>query len=231
MIQAVDVMRTIIDALSMPLQVRRVEVIGAVQRLHTRNTWYLNTKTTVSIGGNEYLIKGFKQNCYIDVPLTPTVTAGIYQLNKPYYIHGKYEAVNKELANVQPIDYNPLVWYLETDKRRYPSEVDSNLESDGNVRMFVMDSSNWEDFDTIDHYTEIISPLGSLVDHIIETAKFVLGVNDIGGFETVNHAKFTTGGDGVKVSGKKVLGDTQSGIELIMNIPIRKRLYGCDKNC
>jgi len=228
MIQVVDKVREIVNSKPWTVNVKSVTDHGdGTFTIYTCNTSYLNTRMKVEIDSVEYTVVSFVYNESVTLSGTPVLPIGLNTLPTPYFTHGKYSAVNKELGRITNHNtWNPLIWLLELTTRDISSDYDSKFDSEGSVMLFFMSTSDWKNYDTSDHYTEVIKPMSNVVDNFIALSKRHLGVKDLG-YSSTNHAKFTTGGSGVQVSGNKVLPDTQSGIELSLSLPIIKESCNC----
>ncbi|HEX4888577.1 MAG TPA: hypothetical protein VFV37_11070 [Luteibaculaceae bacterium] len=222
--QAVDIMREIVESLNLKVKITSVTPSGPNFVWKVCNTQYLNTGAKFTLNGNPYRVISFVHNQSLTVS-GPSIVPGDYSLAAPFFTHGKFEAVTNELARQKVTDWNPIVWMFELHRRNKPADVLSPFESEGDVRLFLMNTSNWKDFATEDHYNEVIRPLSNVAEAIYQKALRLIGVTDLDQFDTINHAKFTTGGNGIAVTGTKVLPDTQSGIEIFMSLPIKKKCY------
>ena len=135
-----NVIADIVNEMVIQLDVYSVEVGTTTQVLKTKNTQYLNTGMKFSLGATEYTVLSFVPNVSITVDIIndTAIIPDVFLLDAPYYIHGKYEAVNKELAHLDTRVWNPLLWLLELTQQSEPQAKDSALESNDTVRIFLM---------------------------------------------------------------------------------------------
>ena len=186
----------------------------------------------VSIGGVEYQITEINT-------LTPSFTVSALvapvgtQLNTlyPFYIHGRFIAANNELNQIQnSLRKYPLIYLAENYSTR--ENLDPNLQIGDNVScsIFIMNSSNYEDFTTEEHYTYTIDAMDSIANSFIDklkTNQFVQ-YREFSELERIRHTKW-----GLEVTNKgtttNLFDDNLSGVELRLQIPIRKSINHCGK--
>lgn len=230
MILVKDVVRDVVSNIRLPFTLSgKSQVNGTTYDYSINKTWYLSEGMSFLIDGNEYTVVSMVRNSSVRLQTFSGVILDNddYLMPPPYYVHGKYLAVNTELANLQdPQAWNPLIWLFNRTDREHPVEPDTKFESEGIVTLFLMSTADWANYDTEAHFDEVIEPLGTLIQPLKDSIRRTLRITDLRSFNTKNHAKFTTGGDTIAVEGNKVLPDTQSGIEITVDIPIRK-----DYNC
>jgi hypothetical protein len=186
----------------------------------------------VSIGGVEYQITEINT-------LTPSFTVSALvapvgtQLNTsyPFYIHGRFIAANNELNQISnSLRKYPLIYLAENYSTR--ENLDPNLQIGDNVScsIFIMNSSNYEDFTTEEHYTYTIDAMDSIANSFIDklkTNQFVQ-YREFSELERIRHTKW-----GLEVTNKgtttNLFDDNLSGVELRLQIPIRKSINHCGR--
>lgn len=229
MTEVTDVLRDVVTNLNLKLDIYFVQIIGFRYRLFTQNTHYLNTNKVVTLNGINYTIIAFEQDLFIEVVDEVNVPAkGTYDLPAPFFIHGKLKPTNEELAMKFGSQYEwmPLVWMFELASRSQPAEIDSVLESEGAVSLFLMSSTNRGDFSTEDHYREVVKPMNSLADSIVKALNLYGPTGNVGLRERINHANFTTGGNSTTSEDEAdvLSAGPLSGVEMSIDIPIKKKL-------
>jgi hypothetical protein len=186
----------------------------------------------VSIGGVEYQITAINT-------LTPsfTVSASVapvgtqFKASYPFYIHGRFIAANNELNQISnSLRKYPLIYLAENYSTR--ENLDPNLQIGDNVScsIFIMNSSNYEDFTTDEHYTYTIDAMDSIANSFIDklkTNQFVQ-YREFSELERIRHTKW-----GLEVTNKgtttNLFDDNLSGVELRLQIPIRKSINHCGR--
>jgi hypothetical protein len=186
----------------------------------------------VSIGGVEYQITAINT-------LTPsfTVSAAVapvgtqFSASYPFYIHGRFIAANNELNQISnSLRKYPLIYLAENYSTR--ENLDPNLQIGDNVScsIFIMNSSNYEDFTTDEHYTYTIDAMDSIANSFIDklkTNQFVQ-YREFSELERIRHTKW-----GLEVTNKgtttNLFDDNLSGVELRLQIPIRKSINHCGR--
>jgi hypothetical protein len=220
MLQVSTLLREVIASMSVTLKIDSVEASGSNWKVYCSNTQYLNTLSELEIGSVQYVVESFVQDEYLILEGAVQPTTGIFALRNPTFKHGKYQAVLTELSDPQDLDIMPLIWMLENQQRTRPSDLDSKIESEGQVRLFFANTDDWSR-DTEQMYEEIVNPVLTLVNLFLVELEANKRTGDFGVIETTNHAKLTIGGG--DLGGNEAQGifqRTLSGIEVTINLPI-----------
>lgn len=229
--EVATLLNEVVDSMVLTLNVYAVRLSSSKYKCYTLNTHYLNTNKVVSIGGYNYRVDSFSLNEWVllePVGHSEAIVEGDYNLPNPFFIWGKYKAVNQELAKQQFTSIMPLIWMFELQPRAIPQDKLTVIESSGSVRLFFMSTANYTDFTTSQHYTEVIYPMDNLITSFFAKVKRHKRVgNEVFLSSRLNHSKFTTGGGSISGGQENnVLGKELSGVELEIQIPIK-----IDLNC
>ena len=220
MLQVSTLLREVIASMSVTLKIDSVEASGSNWKVYCSNTQYLNTLSELEIGSVQYVVESFVQDEYLILEGAVEPTPGIFALRNPTFKHGKYQAVLTELSDPQDLDIMPLIWMLENQQRTRPSELDSKIESEGQVRLFFANTDDWSR-DTEQMYEEILNPVLTLVNLFLVELEANKRTGDFGVIETTNHAKLTIGGGDLgSTEAQGIFQRTLSGIEVTINLPI-----------
>ena len=220
MLQVSTLLREVIASMSVTLKIDSVESSGSNWKVYCSNTQYLNTLSEIEIGSVQYVVESFVQDEYLILEGAAQPTTGIFALRNPTFKHGKYQAVLTELSDPQDLDIMPLIWMLENQQRTRPSDLDSKIESEGQVRLFFANTDDWSR-DTEQMYEEILNPVLTLVNLFLVELEANKRTGDFGVIETTNHAKLTIGGGDLgSTEAQGIFQRTLSGIEVTINLPI-----------
>jgi len=234
--EVATLIKEVITDLDLKLNIFAVRLTNSRYRCYTQNTQYLAKNMVVTLSGYSYRVYSFSLNEYVEFEIpadadgepihSEPIVTGIYTLPNPTFIHGKLKAVTDELSKKQSTAIMPLIWLFELLPRRVPTNKLSIFETEGTIRLFFMNTANFQDYETEDHYEQVIIPMGNLITEFYSQLKrhkrTGLPVSISG---RTNHAKFTTGGNSTTAgSEKNVLNKMLSGIELEIDLPIKINL-------
>lgn len=192
-------------------------------KLLTDNTYWLRPDKPIVIDGLNYQIDSFALNEWIVVKgnIKPVVTS--FEIYKPFFKNGTPRATNNELIQIEDsVDKTPFIWLLEINRERIVVDELSPVESENSLRLFFLDQTNFEDYNTGDHYVNVIEPMTNLVEEfIIELGKYSK-FDEVKEYVKINWAKF-----GVFVTDngveRKILNDFLSGIEVQLDLTLLKK--------
>lgn len=166
---------------------------------------------------------------YIIVESDIEPNAGTWTLYSPVYLHGTPKAINAEATNTIQAggQIYPLIWFLEIAQFDRSYDPLSMIQDTPDIRMFFMDEANYRDWDTYEHYEQVIKPMINLADMMCKS------IRDDGRFDKLettrftNHAKFGLRYTNPKTADnyshvKNLLNENVSGVELRLKVPIRK---------
>lgn len=192
---------------------------------YSTNTKWLSLNKKVEFSSVEYTVVSLVQNVYVELSGDSIPSVGSYSIGKPTFIHGKLKEVNSELASKKnEYEILPLIWNFELQPRTLPSNRDTVFQSEGAVRLFVLNSTNIKQFTTQRDYSNNILPLESVIKELLIALRKEKRAGVFNLSRQIVHSKFTTGG---QLNGSKenwVLGKTLSGIEIEIELPVLKRL-------
>jgi hypothetical protein len=167
---------------------------------------------SVAEDNSSIVVQGIQQ-AYIDPSLTDIT------LNKPTFVHGTVESSNIVISQ-DCIDMPIIYFYEMFESRKMPQ--DSVIEYIvNNARLFFVVDYDEENWLTPEFYENAINPMNNLVDFFIKGLKKNKAIEDEyilkTGYKTINRDKIG------KTNNKKLQFDRfLSGVELIMNIPIKR---------
>lgn len=210
--------------MTLQLDIYAVNPEGSNYKCYCENTQYLSKRMRVTLGSYEYKVESFVKDSYLVLSQKDgnSISTGTYTIANPTYKFGKLKAVQEELA--QTTKPEPLIWMLDLSPRTVPQDRTTVLESEGNVRLFFMNSADYGSYTTGDHYTQVIKPMNNLIDAFFTQLKKHTRVGQAFITSRTPHAKFTTGGGFSGASESEVLGRFLSGVEVEIDVPVKIQL-------
>jgi len=152
-------------------------------------------------------------------------------LYTPFFFHGTPIAVNNVLTAEQfDTSKTPAVYLWETLREVHNEKSSGNpiaLEAD--LRIFFLDSAQWEDWTPEQHYDNVIDPMKALLHEFTQTinndrANFM----ELESFTTIPRANFGSFQRELGVM-ESYFNDMMSGVEL--QLTIRYKSFVCNERC
>jgi len=228
MIQLVDLLENVVSDLQLNVKVKSITAnANGTFTLSVDNTWYLHSGKYFKLGTDFYKVVDFTLNTSLTIkPFEHenTPTTGTYTLENPIYHHGKVKPTLQYVGGIKNwYKKPPLVWVYEIFSRNRPSEPDTAIDSQGQVRILFLMTNKWNDWTTDDHYTQVINPLNQVVDEFESKLRDYRGVGLLGSQDRVNHANFGSYSiESPTATEQNLLNLHLSGIEYAPDIPLTK---------
>lgn len=164
-----------------------------------------------------------------EVRLTEFVVSKGWDTNAPFYFYGTPIEINKELSRFKRGSKKfPAIFLLEPFTVNENDDMMLNVGASPSINLYFM--SNYAtrlDWDTEEHYENIIKDMESLKNEFIRNLKANKFVLNIDSYDTVRHANW---GLFINNKGNKepVFDEKLSGIELSIQFDIDKLIEGCN---
>jgi len=218
-----SIVESVIDSMSLDLNVYAVEVIDGNYKLWATNTHYLGENSIITLLEVNYTVVSFVQNTYLIVSGASAPIIGTYALKKPQYIYGKYLQVQQEISKKHDKDILPMIWRFDLASRTSPTARDSVNESEGSSRFFFIATNNPKKYTTESDYDNVLNPLNALADTFLTALARSNRVNTINGVTRINYSKFTNGGNSTtNDASQKVFNKNISAVEVTVPLNIIK---------
>ena len=194
----------------------------------TSNTSYLFPNTTFNIGSVTYKVLNndtypFMYNNSFTISGTAEPT-GIISIELPrlHYFHGTAIDTVGQLSRLNlTTDKFPMVYLLEPIEDSFNNDDNLSLDRSSRVRLFFLSETDEDNWDNDQHYAYSIIPMKNEVINFINHLDEVSRIGKFEDWRAINHAKF-----GVQVnekgSVKRIFNDNLSGVELRIDLPIKK---------
>lgn len=146
-----------------------IEVIGDRTLFLVPNTYHLRKGMPVYIDGVQYkaIEVNSKANTF-QIEEIFLIIPSIYRVPNPYFFHGTPKMVNDRLAK---LDYDrklPFIYMYEVYRERVLNQYDPMART-SQVRLFFCDQINKRDWNTDDHYHNVLQGLMQLTLKFIES--------------------------------------------------------------
>lgn len=227
--QITEIISAIIDSIRDTGTITSITKSGSVYTCFTANTKKLKQYYYVVINSKSYQITEIVANTYFKVSSTTAVTGTTWTAEAPYYYSGTPIAIDNTLKQIgEGAKKYPIIVLFETIKQKIINDTTKATGINADLQLFFMDNANYRDWQTSDHYDNVIEPLQDYVDLFLAACNKSKYINffELKDYNTVNHAKW-----GIYVENKghirSIFTDDLSGIELQINLPIMRHYVSC----
>jgi len=229
---ATQVIREVIEGMQLDIYIRGAEILDGSYKFYADYTYYLAPGLIITIGGNEYTIEEISIDNYFICTGDAGLGVGTYTIRNPYFNHGKYlqyvaEFRNKFNGAAAAVEYEsaPFVYNVETQPRTQPTEKDSIIDSEGDMRFIIYNSEKVNERSIEETTTDILQPLHRWIDEFEKALEASYSIHDIGTVVRTDHRLITTNGDETDSDrGETLFNGQYSGVEFIMNVQIKINL-------
>lgn len=225
-IKGIDrIIEDLVNKLNFSIEINNVTINSSQYTINTCNTYWIRPCNTVVINGLNYKIVSIVKDESILLEAVghtiDLVIGDIIPVKKPLFKHGTARAMNVELSKIIQKDKTPLIWLYEITQEKYIKNEGQFVKKEVPVRLFFFDESDTKNWNTSDHYINIIEPLENLV---YELTKLIS--NDEGSFDDTEHTviKLPDWGQFNQIKGfeSRIFDELWSGIELQKVIKIKE---------
>ncbi len=190
--------------------------------VNVEKTYQARKEMFLDVDGVNYKILEVKKDQSITVEGV-IKTGSTYKIPNPKYFHGTPLMTNAQINGVKiSTDKLPMIYLYEILRER-ELPVSSQIVRESDLRLFFLDTANFSDWSTDDHYSKRLVGLNCLVDFFIEearknTCQFYLYKTK---FTRINHVKWGVFQDN-KGHITKLFDDELTGVELSFTLPLRQ---------
>lgn len=212
-----DILEAFIQSLDLTFAIDQATYDGTNTVISIENTLHLRPGLSVDLSDG-VLTARFSVVAVDSIDNTVTVAGDATSytsatLPTPFFFHGTAYAVNSHISRLDDAAKVPMIYLHEIIR----VQIGDREETRGRytqVRLFFLDVANYADWDTDEHYSEVVVPQLKLSDYFIaqsrQSPKFFL--DDRGGTQ-IAHVKF---GQFMNEKGhlQSIFNDRLSGAEL-----------------
>ena len=216
----VDILEDFIKSLSLSGPVISFSDDGTNTTIDVKKTYHARRRMQLNIDGTDYQIESVVDNTSITVKGVIADPQN-YTVPNPFYFHGTPIKTNADhISGAQPANKVPMIYLYEILRER-DLRINSRIRRESDLRLFFLDSANFEDWNTDEHYSDRLLGLNNLVDEFIAAARgydccFYLYDTD---FTRINHVNWGVFQDN-KGHIKKIFDDELTGVELSFTLPL-----------
>lgn len=216
----VDILDEFITTLNLSGPVLSFTDDGTNTTLLVQKTFHARRRMVLDVDGTGYEIISVVNNEAITVSGV-LASPVIYTVPNPFYFHGTPMMTNAHINGAREQDKLPMVYLYEILRER-DMRRNSSIRRESDLRLFFLDSANFDEWETDDHYSQRLLGLNNLVDAFIEQAReyqccFYLFETE---FTRVNHVKWGVWMDNAGHV-RRIFDDDLTGVELTFTLPLR----------
>ncbi len=216
----VDILEDFINTLDLSGQVISFSDDGTNTTLVVEKTFHARKKMQLNVDGTDYEIFSVVNNASITV-VGVLPTASSYKVPNPFYFHGTPMMTNAHINGARENQKVPMIYLYEILRERDKRE-NSRIVRESDLRLFFLDSADFDDWETDDHYSQRLLGLNNLVDEFITAARayqccFYLYETD---FTRINHVKWGVWKDNAGHE-KRLFDDELTGVEVSFTLPLK----------
>lgn len=215
----VDILEDFINTLDLSGPVISFSDDGTNTTLEVDKTFHARRRMLLTVDGFTYQILSVVNNQSITIEGV-LLMAESYTVPNPFYFHGTPIMTNAHINGAREGDKLPMIYLFEILRERDKRE-NSSISRESDLRLFFLDSANFSEWETEDHYTLRLLGLNNLVDAFIEAARtfkcFYLFETD---FTRINHVNWGIWKDNAGHE-RKIFDDELTGVEVSFTLPLR----------
>ena len=199
-------------------------------KLTCSDTSYLRTGSVFVHNEITYTVTSFKVNEELIIKGSTIITEDLITLRNPFFITDTPQGANNELSiESANLELHPFVWLLENFPTNY-QDPSNQYVGQSRVRLFFLDVSENNYWLNEDHRKECVEPMRNLINQFLVDLQYKvsgeinLSASNLSLTDRVRFGVYT----GDKGNTKSIFNDQLSGVEVDINIPVKK--YAAD-NC
>ena len=230
--QVVDIVENIVSNLNYTVVITsNVSLGGGLYQVFTKNTYYCVKLKKIIIDGNLYQVSSVDFNVSVTfeaIGHSNPITVLSFDLTAPKFFHGTVYSTDKEIqldSELNP-DIFPIIYLFETINEQVNFDKTEPSEREVPIKLFILDSSNWEDNLNKEFLDDSLRPLSNVEEKWFEeVAKSRLLETLSGTGLRKNISRFAI----LDANGetKTIFSEKLSGIELNLTLPITRNCKCC----
>lgn len=216
----VDILEDFINSLDLSNKVLSFSDDGTNTTLVVGKTFHARKKMQLNVDGTDYEIFSVVNNESIEV-VGVIADPVVYTVPNPFYFHGTPMMTNAHIHGARENQKVPMIYLYEILRERDKRE-NSRIVRESDLRLFFLDSANFSEWETDDHYSQRLLGLNNLIDEFITAARkyqccFYLYGTD---FTRINHVKWGVWKNNAGHE-KRLFDDELTGVEVSFTLPLK----------
>jgi len=227
--ETVDIVESLIEDLKIVVPFNTITENGdGTYTIESCHTGYLSPMYEFDIDGVNYKVlneegKEFVFNKRFTLKGNVVPNASKIVLDSLKYYHGTVIATKEELARKElSSDKFPMAFLLEVIEDDFDNRDDARIERNSQLRLFFLSETDENNWTTNEHYEYSIKPMRNLMDSFIAHIESSPLIGKVETYKAINHAKFGAYVSATGGQSERIFNDKLSGVELKIDLPIRK---------
>ena len=219
----VGILKRVISEMIIPFKVKTsVDNNDGTFTIETCNTQYLNECSIISVNDRDYTVVSIENNTNVTLMGTPVLTED-FELRPPLFIPDTPQGANNELYKLKSdLNRYPFIWLLENFPTTYLDDGSHNV-AESRVRLFFLNATQDGKWLEDEHRKFCIEPMINLCDLFLRELELKVS-GKLERFVITNRIRF-----GNSNGENKILDEYLSGVELDIELPVRKWSVTCNE--
>lgn len=221
----IDIIRDIVQSLSFDIPVESIVDNGdGTYDINVCNTYHQSANNcTIQLDSKNYSVTGVETDKKIVIkevdPGSGAPSITVYPLAAPKFFHGTLFDTNNELIKITKTSEKlPMVYLFEKFQENKDRDRASIIDRTAVLRLFCMDNAKYGQWNTGDHYNNVIDSMANLVKELDEAFIDSSEIGKYDAFTTVNWVNL--GVDTSNGQPERTIEDFLSGVEMRISLPI-----------
>jgi len=161
----VNIFKDFINTLTVVGEVTSFSDDGTSTTLNVNATFHVRRGMNITINAVDFLVESVVIDTTIVITGLP-VGITFYSVDPPFYFHGTPIGVNQE-TNAELVSKKAPMIYLYEQFSETEMDENSSIVRESQIRLFFLDTADFENWDTEDYYSIRLEGLNSFVDQFI----------------------------------------------------------------
>lgn len=208
----VNIFKDFINTLTLVGEVTSFSDDGTSTTISVNATFHVRRGMSITINAVDFLVKSVVIDTTIIITGLPA-SIPFYSVAPPFYFHGTPIGINQEINEDFVSNKAPMIYLYEAFSETDMDE-NSSIKRESKIRLFFLDTANFEDWATDDYYSIKLEGLNSLVDQFLIAYKKSRSFRSFDTtFDRTNFVKWGVNASN-KGSIKNIFDDELTGVEL-----------------
>ena len=217
-----DVIEELINNLNYQVSIKEyIDNLDGTFTVSVSSTLHVRDNSIITIGTTDYRVVSVVNNTSITFESASQPIGTSFTAKKPFFIHGSLIAANTELSKVLDADEKlPMVYLFESFTERRYVDRKTPIQREVRARIYVLDSADFSNWLTDDHYQNAVVPMDNLARLIVDTIERSGEFGNVDDYDLMPMVRFGQITDAGNV--KLLFSEYASGVLIDITIPIMK---------
>lgn len=213
--------KQIVESLKVNIKGKTVNVLNGLVTIETCDTKHININRVLILNNDiEVTVVSFIENTSFTFRLPSNFnieTLSSIEVKPFSFFEGTAKLTNTELDSIKDCNKKiPLVWLYAVFNEDETRNLSRPFEVSADLRLFILDQSNFQDWLYSDHKDKVLIPLRSYKESLIKAIQKNSEVLEIGNTRLTEHANWGRFVERGHID--KIFTDELSGLEIRLNI-------------